>query len=526
MHAVGRGLGARHGHGGVPVVRAGPAGVGIALVAAHAIGFVAASRQVAGHELVVEVTSPLASPVLTLQGTVPAALRSRVVQTLDGRGPGLRRERWRVAYRGGHAREVGASQLVGPFQDQPACSGRVVVGQALLDRVAVTMRGMLDHELRGEEVFPIGAYQRIEAFELQWAQFAFHPLDAGLLGAGAPHGYVRATARIVFERVTVPLTLVAIPEHDPASGADQPLHFRVEARAAVEVGNRALQWLNSHVELTSRLATRIANHELDAMLVTALAPPPPFELDRDQTLTFTFCKDPVEIANRAYGALPFAVQLGRAPLGILPPHFVAPHTAPATPTSLAIDLDVDALNALLFELWRTGWLDKRLAEVGLDRRFNGDPTVAELLTVRLSPLRLALPPVISPAGDHLELAADARVTLADRGTTVGRVFGSLQFRFAGMKAVTKLGALELACERSPTTLVPCYADLVAALADRGGDYDGALTDAFTRLLRSIFVERTLGVGDLPGTLAIHGVTPSLAPGAATLHLDLDATLMR
>ncbi len=512
----------------------GPAGIaagivagiaaGIAIVAVHAIGFVAVASRSAGHELVVEVTSPLASPNLTLHGTVPAAIRARVVDIVDGRGPGLRRERWRVAYRGGYAREVGASQLVGPFQTQ-ACSGRVVVGQAMLDQVAIAMRALMDQQLRGEAVFGIGAYQKIEAFELEWAQFAFHPFDAGLLGAGAPHGYVRATARIVFDRVTVPLTLVAIPE-----ATDRQLHFRVEAHAAVEVGNRALQWLNSHVDVTSRLATKIANHELDAMLVTALAPPPPFELDRDQTLTFTFCKDPVEIANRAYGALPFAVQLGAAPLGILPPHIVATRTAPVASKGLAIDLDVDALNALLFELWRTGWLDHRLAEVGLDRRFNSDPTVTEFLTVRLSPLRLALPPVIAPAGDHLELAADARVNLSDGGlTTVGRVFGSLQLRFAGTQArttTTKLGALELACERTPTTLVPCYADLVGALADRGAQFDGALTDAFTMLLSSIFVDRSIGVGDLPGTLAIHGVVPSLAPGATTLHLDLDATLVR
>ena len=507
-------------------MRAAPAGVaaGIAIVAVHAIGFVAASQHSAGHELVVEVVSPLASPELTLHGTVPAAIRARVLDTVDGRGPGLRRERWRIAYRGGYAREVGASQLVGPFQTQ-ACSGRVVVGQAMLDQISIAMRAMIDQQMRGEEVFGIGAYQKIEAFELEWAQFAFHPLDAGLLGAGAPHGYVRATARIVFDRVIVPLTLVAIPE-----ATDHQLHFRVEAHAAVEVGNRALQWLNRHVDATSKLATRIANHEIDAMLVTALAPPPPFELDKDQTLTFTFCRDPVEISNRAYGALPFAVQLGTAPLGILPPHVAAPRMAPVAPKALAIELDVDALNALLFELWRTGWLDQRLAEVGLDRRFNSDPTVTEFLTVRLSPLRLALPPVISPAGDHLELAADARVNLSDGGTTtVGRVFGSLELRFGGTQAestTTKIGALELACERAPTTLVPCYADLVGALADRGAQFDGALTDAFTAILKSIFVDRSVGVGDLPGTLAIHGVVPRLAPGATTLHLDLDATLMR
>ncbi len=495
------------------------AAVGIAIVLAHAIGFVALAQRSAGHELVVEVASPRAAPTLTLHGTVPAALRSRVVETIDGRGPGIRRERWRVAYRGGYTREVGASQLVGPFQDQPACSGRVVVGQAMLDQVAVAMKAMLDHQLRGEEVFPIGAYQRIDAFGLEWAQLPFHPFDAGLLGGGAPHGYVRATARIVFDRVTVPLLLVAVPEQ-----ADRELHFRVEALAQVEVGNRALQWLNSKINITGKLATRIANHEIDAMLVTALAPPPPFELDAVQQLAFAFCKDPVEIANRAYGALPFAVQLGPGPLR--PPHFAAPHAPPVQPAGIAIDLDIDALNAILYELWRTGWLDTQLAKVGLDRRFNADPTVTELLTVRLSPLKLALPPVIAPAGDHLELAADARVTLTDGGSTIGRVFGSLQFRFAGLRALTTIGTLELACERTPTTLVPCYADLVGALASRGTDFDGALTDAFTGLVKNIFVDRSIGIGDLPGTLAIRGVAASLSPGATTLHLDLDAALMR
>jgi hypothetical protein len=500
---------------------------GLAIAAVHLIAFVAASRHSAGQELVVEVTSPLVSPTLTLEGNVPAALRSRVVATVDGRGPGVRRARWRVAYRGDHTREVGASQLVGPFQDHLACSGRVIVGQAMLDQLAVVLQGVLDQQLRGEEVFPIGAYRTLEALELKWAQFAFHPLDAGLLGGGAPHGYVRATARIVFDRAVVPLTLVAIP----LAGEDHQLHFRVEAHAAIEVGNRALQWLNSHLDLTSKLATRIANHELEAMLVTALAPPPPFELDHEQTLTFTFCDEPAEIAERASGTLPFAVLLGRAPLGIVPPHFVAPRQAPIAPpalapTSLAVELDVDALNALLYELWRSGWLDKRLDEIGLDRRFNTDPTVTELLSVRLSPLRLALPPVFAPAGDHLELTADARVTIADRATTVGRLFGQLQLRFVGAQATTRIGALELACERTPTTLVPCYADLVAAVAGRGRDFDGALGDAFTRLLKSIFVERSLHAGDLPGTLTIHGVTPSLTAGATGLHLDLDATLMR
>ena len=220
------------------------------------------------------------------------------------------------------------------------------------------------------------------------------------------------------------------------------------------------------------------------------------------------------------------MQIGNAPAGILPVAYPLPAASPVATRSLGIDLDVNALNAILYELWRTGWLDKRLAEVGLDRRFNMDPTVTEYLTVRLSPLRLALPPVIEPAGDHLRLAADARVNLADGTTTVGRVWGALDFHFTDTLGVaTHLGALELACERTPTTLVPCYADLVSALADRGGDFDGALTTAFAKLLSDIFVDRRISAGDLPVELQIHGVRPSLATGARGLHLDLDAKLV-
>ena len=61
---------------------------------------------------------------------------------------------------------------------------------------------------------------------------------------------------------------------------------------------------------------------------------------------------------------------------------------------VALD-DEDALNALLYELWRSGYLDRRLAGAGLDRRFNDDPLVTELLSIRISPPRLALPPVIA-----------------------------------------------------------------------------------------------------------------------------------
>jgi len=337
----------------------------------------------------------------------------------------------------------------------------------------------------------------------------------------------------------VPLVVALVPERAGAS-----LHFRVAAHADLAFDNRIAQWLGNKLG-ASALASRFARHEIDRMLVTTFAPPPPFDLGDGQTLAFTICDGPIEIVDGAFGALPFAVVLGRVPSApeILPPRFASvPLPVPAAGTRLALDLDSNALDAMLYELWRTGWLDRRLDEVGLDRRFDTDPTVLAYLSVRISPLRLALPPVISAApGGALRLAADARVAIrteqfgADgsvtRGndsdaTTIGRVYGAIDFTFVSpARAVAvDLGALELSCERSPTTLVPCYGDLVAALRDRGDEFHGALTDAFARLVAEVFVDRTLTAPGVPAELAIRGATASLVGAPPVLHLELDAAL--
>lgn len=478
---------------------------GIAIVIAHLIAFALLAAHSAGEVFEVDLA--------TGKATV-----ARAVETRDGTGPGLRRTHWTASYRGGYVREVGATQLAGPFQTAGTCSGRIVVGQGLVDRAAVIVADQIDQQLRGTEIFGLGGYVRVDAFAMKWAQLAAHPFDASLLGdRGAPDGYLRVTAQIAFDRATIPLTLTAVPEL-----AGGKLQFRIEAYARVEVDNRFVQWLNNKVDVTSRIATKIVNHELAAMLVTTLAPPPPFALDPTQTLAFSFCPDPIEIREQQYGALPFAVVIGKGSHPL--PAFSVSYRGPvALNNDVAIDLDVNGLNGLIYELWRTGWLDRRLVEVGLDRRFNGDPTVTEFLTVRLSPITLALPPIIEPAGDHLRLSADGRVTLTDGGAVTGRVFGSVDFRFPLKLSVQPL---ELSCEKSPAVLVPCYSDLVAALKDRGADFDGALTSSFGNLLTAIFENRDLATGELPATVTLTGVTPSLLSGARGVHLDLGAKLSR
>ncbi len=483
---------------------------GVAIVAAHAAGFAWLAQRSGGTEL--------AMPM-------PELVVAR------GEQPGLQRQRVSETFRGGHLREVGATQLVGPFQDPkaPACTGRVVVGQRLLDAMEPVMKDMVTAQMRGLDIFPVGAFEKIKSLSLQWARAESSPGDRRLLGsAGAPDGYVRANTTVVFDRGEVDLLVAFIPQRSPSS-----LKFRIAAIADLEFNNSVLSWVGDRLG-ADRIATSVAREQIDDLLVTTFAPPPPFELPGGQTLQFVYCDGPIEIADSAYGALPFAVAftpLPNAP-NILPPRFgLSARPTPSADTTLALDLDVDALNALLFELWRTGWLDRELAEVGLDRRFNSDPIVTEYLSIRISPLRLALPPVISPHGSGLRLAADARLSIGD-GTrvTTGHGFGALDFQFirpatTELPIAVDLGALELACERSPTVLEPCYSDLVTAIRGRGAEFHGALTDAFAALLADIFVDRRLGAPGLPADLVIGAVVPSVT-SAGTLHLQLDGKLVQ
>ena len=500
--------------------------LGMALVAAHVVVFLLIAQHCRGTEFTVELRAPLASPMLALDGELPPEIADRVSIALEQDPPGLARRTWSTRYRGGYQRSIGAAQLVGPFQDPDgrACSGRVVVGQRLLDAFAIPMKAALEAELKGEGFVAIGDFVRVGKLQLRWAQLASHPEDRFV--KAAPHGYVRVTATLQFQRVEVPLIVALLPETSATE-----VKFAILARAELEFGNRFVQWVSDRLG-GDKLATRFTRRQIDNAIVTALQPPPPFDVG-GQTITFAYCDGVPEIVEGTSGALPFRVVIGRVAgdSSVLPPRRGPAPKQPIAPTAaLAIDLDLDALNALLFELWRTGYLDKRLADAGLDQRFNTDPIVTEFLSVRISAPRLALPPVISAKGKDLRLAADARVAIADGAMrTVGRVWGGIDFALGGKvePISADLGALELSCERTPTRLVPCYADLVNAIRDRGADFHGELTRTFATLLSDIFVEQRLSDSALPVALVIKSARPSVITGAsnASLHLDLDAELV-
>lgn len=512
-------------------VKAAPV-VGLALLVAHAAALPWALRTCRRDELSVRLTTGV-------DGRVPASLRDRIVID-DTVGPGLHRRRWSVGYRGGFHRQVGAAELVGPFQDpaSPPCAGHVLVGQRLLDgppgqragTVAAIVERELTANLRGQSQFPIGSFEKVRSLELTWNRAEDSPADKGLVDVkSAPHGYVRARAVIGFTRVDVPVTVAMIPHL--AAGR---LEFTIKARAQLDFNSRILQFASDLIG-GDRFATDMAQDQIDDLLVTVLEPPPPVELPSGRRLVFTYCGAPPTIAHHAYAELPVAVAITGVPGAplVLPPALgPVPAPPPAADMKLALDLDLDALNALLYELWRTGYLDEQLATAALDQKFNTDPTVAGLLTLRISPLRLALPPVLTAVGDHLHMAGDLAVTIADGGTlTRGRVWSALDFRFtapgttpgtpaAPKAAAVDLGELELTCEPAPGVLKPCYSDLVDALRARAPDVHDTLTGAFTAILSSIFVGQRLSDDLLPAELAVTGVTAEAFPTGTNARLRL------
>ena len=507
------------------------------MLAIHAIALPWALRHCRRDPLTVRIVAPAAAEVANLDGVVPASIADRVTVE-DTSGPGLHRRRWSVSYRGGFTRQVGVAQLVGPFQDpaHPPCSGHVIVGQRLLDDgkagagtvAAVVVRELLAN-LKGQEQFPIGSFKKLRSLELTWNRVESTPADRGLVDAKkAPRGYVRVHTVVAFTRVDIPVTVALIPAF-----VDGKLTFTVKARAKLDFGNRVVQWASDLVG-GDKFATSITQDQIDELLITVLEPPPPLELPGGRQLVFTYCGEPPTIVHHAYAELPVAVAITGVPGAplVLPPRLgPAPAPPPDPDVLLALDLDLDALNALVFELWRTGFLDEQLAAAGLDTRFNQDPTVAALLSLRISPVRLALPPVITAVGDRLRMAGELVVTIADGPTTTrGRVWSSLDFRFGTgpgpISTAVDVGELELSCEPTPGLLTPCYSDLVDALRARAPDVHDTLTSTFTAMLGDIFVDQRVSDPSLPAELVITGVTARAFPAAPNgrLRLNLAATI--
>ena len=534
--------------------RAGAAAVlaGVALFAAHALVAPRLVAWTARPALEVEALGP---DIVDDPARAGAAGRVRegvrAIEDDDGAAPGLVRHRWIARYRGGVERAVGRVRLVGPLQDvaAPPCGGRLAVGQRLLDdghagegTVAAVVARELTAALRDVDVTGAGDFQRLSKLEVRWASLVAHPYEVGMFGQAAlraplPMGYLRASAIAHFARVDVPIVVGALPRID-----DGELGFTVGVRARLDFDNRVLDWINAKIG-GDRLVTRMANGQLDRSLLAALGPPPPLPLPGGRTLTVELCPGrAIEITEGAAAIVPVRWRLGAARAGaaeVRPPAhppIAWPAVDPSAP--LTLDLDLDGLDALAYELWRTGYLDELLASLDLPRRFNEHPLVRELLSLRLAPVTLALPPTLARGeGDRLRLALALAVDVHDGAqVTPAHAWGVLDVGLGGGAPVAaapaaitssvELAGLALTCEPAPRRLVPCYADLVASVRDATGDVHATMSDALGGALTALFVDRQLAADGAPAALRITGAQARVVPvGAqAVVRVELAAHL--
>lgn len=494
--------------------------VGILLVVAHAAALPLVVARCRRPELAV---------ALDERGAVVTPARAETITAPVA--PGLARTRWRVTYRGGFVREVGAAELVGPFQDPaaPACGARLVVGQRFLtDAVAPAIRDALAAELRGFTQWPAGAFRRVGAVEVRWTRFD-DAADPGLFGELLPtgalaalwrtDGYARVRAAVVLDRVTADVVVALVPRVDGAR-----VSFGIFARADLTTGNAALDWALDTVRADA-YATEVIRDELDDAILAAFDPPPPLALPGGRALRVAYCPGAhLAVASDGWAALPLALAFAGRPVAL-----GGARPAPPDPdVDLAFELDLDTVNALLDELWRTGYLDEELAAAGLDRRFNDDPTVASLLTLRVSPLRLARPPVVTPAPEGgLRLAADLRADLGDRGrVTPARIWAELALDLEPASTEVALADLALSCEPRPGLLVPCYGDLVAAMRAQAGDARAELSAVLVDLLAELFTDRRVSAPNAPVELVLAAprITAHPAPPSGTVRIAVDARL--
>ena len=512
-------------------------GAGVAVVALHVALVPTWLARTARPALAIDHPPPLVAAALP-----PAPAPGPGVEvSRDGDAPGLVITRHTVRYRGGITRAVAAPTLVGPFQDPaaPPCTGRLAVGQRLLDggdgTVAAIVRAELATQLRGLEAFAVGKFQRLGPVHLAWTGLYDVPFESSMfpttaLRAPRPAGYLRAEATVVFDRAQFVVVLGALPRTDGGQ-----LGFTIGLRAHVDVDNRALAWLVDRLGV-DRLATRFARGQLDTALLSALGPPPPLPLPDGGELRLEVCPDrPVEVVARRYAALPLRWRLTAPPAATTGPPILPPRRGPvefpppAADAPLTIDLDLDGVNGVLYELWRTGFLDRALARLDLPGRFNRDPTVATYLTLRLSPLALALPPVVAPAPpDHLRVDVVAAVAIGDGARiTPATAVGQARLALApGDRIATRVDAtgLDVTCAPRPDRLEPCYADIVAAIRDGTTDTHAALGDALAEVLTALFVGRQVAADAAPAVLTVDGAAARTIAEARAVRLELAAHL--
>lgn len=554
--------------------------LGAALFGAHVLGFPTLIDRVGGDGLQIRSEAPRIGDTLDMSGTWPEHLGDRVkVEVrpggLSADGPGMHRIEWSVRYRGGFERRVGRTQLTGPFQDlaAPPCALRLVLGQRFLDGIdhgqrrsnsqksvrkgapgrlddlletlidepqpgslAHLIASMVQEQMDDFDQWPIGEFRGIGGVRMRWVRT--EDIDDGKLRAAIAlagqkaaaktpvGGVLRTLLSLKFEDGNVPVWISIVPVIGPSG-----LSLSANVRAEVDLDSWFYQWIADLFD-GDDLATSTAKNELDYALASALGLPPPIELGRGHRLRFAYCdSEPIDVVTGRYAAIPIRLvhetTTGSAPILFGPAVRDRPLDMPAP---MAIEFELDAMNGILNELWRSGFLDQALAELSLAERFNQDPLVRELLSVRILDVKLAMPPTLwqsaRPSPD-LFLGVEADIAISDRGqVTPAHLFGAVGIGFrtgasdTPLVAELTLSELSLTCEPEPGLLTPCYNDLVQAFRDRAGDIHGELSQRFTALYNRIVVGRRIDLQQASLRIEDAAVGTTAHRPTAVVRVDL------
>src|SRR5690606_35643633 len=299
------------------------------------------------------------------------------------------------------------------------------------------VRSLIERELAGFDRWPVGRFVGVSAIELAW--------DGGeeaAAGGEARSGHLRASIEVELSRATLGLTLRLTPR---VEGSE--LRFSATTRARVAMASRVAQWVVDLID-GDEIVAELADREIAGALDRLLTAPPPLELGGGREVEHVLCDGrQVEVVSDRHAALWLAVRLNRAAAAgarpgrdaapvLLPPALAAGGAAAHAPSApVAIELDGNAVNGLLHVLWATGFLEEALAAEGIADRFNDDPLVAELLTVRARGPTLPLPPTVAAGrrpGQSYELGVASAFTIEDGPLrTPAHLFGRAGFAIAG-----------------------------------------------------------------------------------------------
>lgn len=504
--------------------------LGVVLVGLHAFAFPVLLDRCTTEDLAVRVDAAPAAHALSVEARLPAGIADRTTVLIDGvpgslagaePGAGLRRVEWQVSYRGGFDRRAGVTQLVGPFQDRvsPPCSVRLLVGQRFLDdgaggtgTVVHLARDIVHRELTGMDQWPIGKFQRISWMTMRWSE--------------ARGGALEIQVKADFTRGEVPMKLEVVPT---LSAGVVMLHAFADANVGLD--NRVYQWVADLFDADT-IAGATAEEEVSLALRDAFRPPPPVPLPGGRRLVFDYCPHQgIEVVADRYAAVPMRMMIEGARGDVLPVSFGPVWQPPIAETTapLSLEFNLDAINAVLYYLWHSEFLDRELAATGVEARFNTDSAVRDLLSIEIGDIGLALPPVLSLAdsGRAFDFAAETRLTIRDGATvTPARLYGAVGLDFSGagdehLRANLTLRSLSLTCEPEPGLLRPCYADLVGELSGRADELHQPLSRLFTDKFNQIVLGKQIGSSETLADFHIERAEVHTTPVAPTALIRVD-----